>query len=259
MSALAPRWGELRLLAGPDGVSPHVDVGVGPALLDEVARRGTGGWLRLYRPARSVAFGRLDRHRPGFAAAVAAAQAAGYPPVLRAPGGRAAVYGPQALCLDLVVADPDPRTGTFARFAELGDALLAALRDLGVAARVGAVEGEYCPGRHSVSAGRRKLAGTAQRIVRRGWYLGALLQVDGAAAVREVVGPVYAALAEPCDPRVVGAVADFAPGVTVSDAAAAVCKALADRVPLRPVPCPPDLLSRAEVAAGRPPLLEPVS
>lgn len=245
MSALAPTAGELRVLAGPDGLVPAEDVAVGPALLRAVTADGAGGWLRLYRPAPTVAFSRRDTLSPGFGAAAAAATAAGYAPVLRSPGGRAAVYDDRALCVDLAVADPDPGARMFARFAAFGELLVAALASLGVVADVAGVPGEYCPGRYSVSTAGRKLAGSAQRLSRGGWLLGAVLLVDGADDVRAVVRDVYAALDVPCDPATVGAVADIAPGATVAQVAAAVRYAFAAEVRLvdgarlpSPVPAP---------------------
>lgn len=258
MSALAPARGSLRLLVGPDGAAPYDDVGVGPALLREVGAAGEGGWLRLYRPAPTVAFGRRDTLSPGFRDAAAIASAAGYVPVVRSPGGRAAVYDDRALCVDLVVADPDPGARMLTRFAEFAEVLVGSLASLGVRATVGPVEGEYCPGRYSVCARGRKLAGSAQRMSRSGWFLGAVLLVDGADAVREVVGPVYEALGQPCDPATVGAVADLAPGVTGDDVACAVLAGLTARVgPVLEEGCP-GLLGRARSAAPDQPVLESV-
>lgn len=232
MRSLLPAAGALRVLSGPDGLAPHDDVEVGPALLRTVAADGDGGWLRLYRPAPTVAFSRRDTLSPGFADATAVAAAAGYAPVLRAPGGRAAVYDGRALCVDLAVADPDPGAQMLRRFAAFGALLVEALATLGVAATVAPVPGEYCPGRYSVSAGGRKLAGTAQRMTRGGWLLGAVLLVDGADEVRPVVRDVYAALGQPCDAATVGAVAEHAPGVTVDVVRTAVRATFAVRAPV---------------------------
>lgn len=249
MSSLAPDEGGLRVLAGPDRLAPPDDVGVGPALLRAVAAEGAGGWLRLYRPAPTVAFSRRDTLSAGFSHAAAVGAAAGYVPVLRGPGGRAAVYDDRALCVDLAVADPDPGARMLTRFAEFGELLVEALAGLGVAAAVAPVPGEYCPGRYSVSAGSRKLAGSAQRMMPGGWLLSAVLLVDGADEVRDVVRGVYTALEQPCDPATVGAVADLAPGVTVDDAAAAVRAAFGARVHLKAAGCP-GLLAQARAAAA---------
>ena len=67
--------------------------------------------LRVYRPAPTVAFGRLDRLRPGFGAAVAAARRHGFEPVLRAPGGHAVAYHEGCLGFDELLGEPDPIAG----------------------------------------------------------------------------------------------------------------------------------------------------
>ncbi|MDP9418237.1 MAG: lipoate--protein ligase family protein, partial [Actinomycetota bacterium] len=170
--------------------------------------------------------------------------------VLRAPGGRAAAYHPKALCLDLVVADDDPHSGSQARFVALAEVLVDALESLGVPAGVGPVPGEYCPGRYSVHArGRWKLAGTAQRVVRGAWFLGAVVLVSGVETVREVVAPAYDALGLHCDVSTVGAVDDLVPGVGVGDVALAVLDAFGRRASLSSGAAPPRLLERARLAA----------
>ena len=256
VSALAPVDGTLELLTGP-AAEPAADVGVGPALLQAAAGRGHGGWLRLYRPEPTLAFSRRDGLQPGFGQAVRAGAARGFTPVLRAPGGRAAAYHEGALCLELVVADPDARSGTTRRFVELADVLVEALTSLGVDARVGAVPDEYCPGQYSVNgAGRVKLAGTAQRVVRGGWFLGAVLLVDGAGPVREVIDPVYRALDLRCDVETIGSVSQLCAGLDVGDVETAVLAALSRRVRLQAGHPPDDLLERARRAALEHPALE---
>lgn len=257
-SALAPVSGGVEVLPDP-GADPVDDVGVGPALLQDVAARGRGGWLRVHRPAPTVAFSRRDALAAGFPQAVHASAAHGFTPVLRAPGGRAVAYHEGALCLELVVADPDPHTGAVARFQELAEVLVEALTSLDVDARVGPVPDEYCPGRYSVNgAGRVKLAGTAQRVVRGGWFLGAVLLVDGAGPVRDVIDPVYRALGLPCDLATIGSVTQLRAGVEVDDVTDAVLAALSARVPLRAAAEPPhDLLGRARRSALQHPALVP--
>ena len=254
-SALAPAGGSVRVLTG-SGLDPADDVGAGPALLQDVVASGYGGWLRLYRPPPTMAFSRRDALRAGFGRAVQASTEHGFTPVLRAPGGQAAAYHEGALCLELVVADADASTGTSRRFEELADVLVEVLRSFGVDARVGAVPDEYCPGRHSVNgAGRVKLAGTAQRVVRGGWFLGAVLLVDGAAPVRDVIAPVYEALGLRCDVATIGSVSELCSGIDIDDVTAVLLAALARRLPLQTAQHPSDLLSRARAAALEHPAL----
>ena len=173
--------------SGPAG-SAALELAVSHALLTRVAAGELPSTLRVYRPAPAVAFGKLDTLRPGYAAAVEAARAHGYEPVLRLPGGHAAAYHARVAAIDVVWALDDPVVGTHDRFRDEGERLAGALRALGVDARVGEVPGEYCPGAYSVNArGRVKLIGTAQRLVRGGALLGASIVVGDGPGIRAVL------------------------------------------------------------------------
>src|SRR4051794_20058396 len=133
--------------------------------------------LRIYRPAAPVVvFGRRDTRLPGFDAAVLAARAAGFEPLVRAVGGRPVAYTTQALLIDHVKHEPLAADGLETRFQYYGTLYAEILRELGIDARVGAVPGEYCPGAHSVNArGVVKLVGTGQRVVRNAWLFSTLI------------------------------------------------------------------------------------
>ena len=165
--------------------------------------------LRLRRTSPTLAFSRQDRASPGFAAAVRAARRAGFEPVLRLAGGRAAVYCKQTLACSWAVPDPRPASHTVERFRELAELLAGALRQLGVDARVGEVAGEYCPGAWSVNAGgRTKLVGIGQRLIAGAAHRGAVLVVGGSERIRDVLVPVYDALGLEWDPATAGSVED---------------------------------------------------
>ncbi len=186
---------------------------VSRALMRRVARGELPETLRIARPAAVVAFAKRDAVTEGYREAVAAAQQAGFGAVLRLAGGRAAVFHEDTLEVAHAAPDPDPRAGIQERFETEAALVRRALAGLGVDARVGEVEGEYCPGRWSINAaGRRKLAGIGQRVVAGGSHTGTVLVVDGAARVRAVLEPVYAALGLDWDPATVGAVGDELPG-----------------------------------------------
>ena len=146
--------------------------------------------LRVYRPAPTVAFGRLDALRPGFAAAAAAARRHGFEPVLRAPGGHAVAYHEGCLGIDELVGEPDPIAGMHYRFAAIGRvvgrrAAFVGRRRAGRAA----CRGEFCPGEFTVNArGAVKLVGTAQRVLRHASLLAASVAVSGADRLRRGVG-----------------------------------------------------------------------
>ncbi|MEA2245568.1 MAG: octanoyl-[GcvH]:protein N-octanoyltransferase [Solirubrobacteraceae bacterium] len=209
---------------------PALDVATGRALLEGAARGRLGATLRVYRPGPTVAFGRLDRLAPGFDAAVAAARAHGFEPVLRQPGGHAAAYDGGSLCFDQVLPDPEAIPALQERFRTASELIAEALRALGVDARVGEVAGEYCPGAWTVNAGGRvKLAGTAQRVVRGASLLGAVVVVQNGARIRGVLEDVYAHLGMAFDPSTAGAAEDGVPGLDVSAVEDALVGAHAER------------------------------
>ena len=97
---------------------------------------------------------------------------------------------------------------------------------------VGEVPGEYCPGEFSVNAaGRTKLAGSAQRVTRWGFLISIVLVLSRPDPLRAVVDAAYRALGLPCDPAVVGAVSDHAPGVSRDDVVGALVAELARVMP----------------------------
>lgn len=197
--------GPVRLIRDSFPADPALEAAVSVVLLREAAAGEPA--LRVYRPGPTVAFGRLDALRPGFPAAVAAATAHGFTPVMRAPGGHAAAYHGGCLGVDLAMPDADAITGMQSRFEQTGEQLAGALRTLGVDARVGEVPGEYCPGRFSVNGGGSvKLIGTAQRVVRGAWLFAAMIVAGDVAPVRHVLVDVYAALGLDFDPATVGGV-----------------------------------------------------
>ena len=87
--------------------------------------------------------------------------------------------------------------------------IAAALKGLGVDARVGEIPGEYCPGAYSVNArGATKLAGIGQRMVRGGAHMGGVVLASGGREVARVLEPVYKALELDFDPATSGSVSD---------------------------------------------------
>jgi lipoate-protein ligase A len=209
---------ELRLLRRGFPDRPAYGTAISEAILHRVAAGELSATLRLHRPRRELAFSKHDRAAPGFDAAVRAARAAGFEPVIRLAGGRAAVFTEGTVALAWSRPDPRPTRSTHDRFRELAEIVAEALRALGVDARIGEVAGEYCPGAWSVNArGVVKLAGLGQRIIRGGAHLGAVVVVTDSDLIREALEPVYAALDLSWDPRTAGSVADEI-GVTSLDA-----------------------------------------
>ncbi|GIK78758.1 MAG: lipoate--protein ligase family protein [Acidobacteria bacterium] len=199
------------LISASFAADPYLDTAVSAALLRQVARGELPPTVRLNRTGPILAFGKLDRLRPGYRRAVELAGAAGYAPLERIAGGHAAVFHPGTVSLSRAVRTPGAAgayPGTRDRFASLAGLITDALAAVGIDARIGAAPGEYCPGDFSVNArGAVKLAGIGQRVVAGGAHVGAVIVVRGAAAINDVLGPVNAALELDWDPAATGSIA----------------------------------------------------
>lgn len=186
---------------------------------------GTGS-LRIFRPRPTAAFAPRDTTLPQYNAAMDAMRSLGFAPVERRAGGQLAVYDDTALVIDLVAPHPEPRLDVIERFRVFSDAIAGALRKLSIDAHVGGVTGEYCPGDYSVNGmGRVKLAGVAQRIVRRGYHLGAVIAVERSPTVMNAVTTAYRIYDFDFNPKTFGAVADFA-SISFTELRSALLKAI---------------------------------
>jgi octanoyl-[GcvH]:protein N-octanoyltransferase len=221
---------ELRLIEASYAGRADLGTGISAALMHRVARAEVGSTARLHRTGPILAFGRLDKHRPGYAAAVAIAREHGYEPIERLAGGRAAVFHEGCISFSRATREEDSYAGTRARFAEMAETIAAALESIGIDARVGEVAGEYCPGDYSVNArGEVKLGGIGQRVIPAGAHVGAVLVVRGAGRIRTVLEPIYEALELDWIPETAGSVA-LELGEDDSTLPAAVADPLIERV-----------------------------
>jgi len=226
----------LRVLEASFPADAALDTAVSRALMLRVAAGELPETLRLARPGRIVAFGKRDAVAQGYAAAVRAARSGGFEAIERLAGGRAAVFHEDTVAFAHAIPDSDPRSGVDRRFDETAQLLAAAFRGLGLDARVGEVQGEYCPGAHSVNArGERKVMGVGQRLVAGGVHVGGVVVVDGAADVRDILVPVYAALGLEWRPETTGSVAEEVPGTTWDAVRDAMLAGYGERYELRPV------------------------
>lgn len=199
----------LRLLRDSFADRPAFGTAVSEAILTRVAAGELPAALRLHRPGAELALSKQDAVSAGFETAVAAGHAAGFEPVLRLAGGRAAAFHEGTIALSRATPEREPARSTRPRFEEVSGAVAAALRALGVDARVGEVPGEYCPGAWSVNArGATKLVGIGQRLVSGGAHVGAVVVVSGAQRLRALLVDVYEALGLEWDPATMGSVED---------------------------------------------------
>lgn len=223
----------LRLVRDGFPDRPAYDTAVSRALMLRVAAGQEPETFRLHRPGPTLAFGRQDVSKPGYPMAVSAARAAGFAAVQRLVGGRAAVFHEETLALSHEVPDPVPRRRIHARFHTISDLMAAALRRLGVDARIGEVAGEYCAGTYSVNArGVRKVGGVGQRLVTGAAHIGGVVVVAGSDRVRRVLVPVYAALEIPWRPATVGSVEDEIGPISLEALAEAIIAELSLRYEL---------------------------
>ena len=148
--------------------------GISAALMRRVARGELEPTVRLHRTGPILAFGRLDKLRPGYARAVEIAREHGYEPIERLAGGRAAVFHEGSISFSRATREAGRQRrheGSLRRRWRRRSP--TALRSLGADARVGEVPGEYCPGEFSVNArGAVKLAGIGQRVITGGAHVG---------------------------------------------------------------------------------------
>jgi lipoate-protein ligase A len=168
--------------------------------------------VRVYAPLPTVAMSRRESRLPGFETARAASVQRGFTPVIRPTGGRAVAYDESCIVFDVIAPEREGAIDQARFFREVGDALTASLRKLGVDARVGDVPGEYCPGEFSINArGAVKLIGTSQRAVRGARLLSGMLPLAGVERFTDVLLAVNAALELDWDPATFGTLATEVP------------------------------------------------
>lgn len=181
--------------------------GLQQAVLEEVASSERGPTALMWTSSRYVGVTRPETRLPGFERAVRAAEELGFPVLVRNSGGGAVAANEGSISFSLTFPVEDLRHGLYERYMEGVELVAAALRRLGVDAEGGEVEGEFCPGAHSVrSGGPRgvKHAGLAQRVTRRAARMEALIFVSQTGELVTVLERLYRALDLPFRPESVG-------------------------------------------------------
>ncbi len=242
----------LTLIRQPRSGRPAFDTGLSHAVMRRVAAGELGPTFRLRAAEPVLAFSKQDANSPGFPRAVAAATEAGFTPVLRLAGGRAAVFHEGTLAFAHATPEPRPPQGTRQRFELTGELVVAALAGLGVDARVGEIPGEYCPGAFSVNAGGRiKIAGLGQRLISGAAHVGGVVVVQDGDRVRDVLIPVYEALGLDWDPATAGSIEDDLPGVELEQVAEAIVTELRGRYDVAEGELDRETLALAETLADQ--------
>ncbi len=208
----------MQLFTSSNVEQPQCDMELSTELLDAVARDHAPETARLYRPGPTVAFGRLDRQRPGFEAAREIAIAHGRTPLVRLGGGHAVAYDQGSVIVELIRRSQRSFTGLEQRFTELTELITRAFTGLGVELQLGELPDEYCPGRFSLHLrSGPKIAGVAQRVRPRASLTTAVIAVSGGDALRAVTSEIYAALELPLAVETVGAVDERYTALTVPE------------------------------------------
>lgn len=223
----------LQLLGGTWSDEPGLDTALNKLIVDRVSAGEMESSIRLYVPAREVAFARRDAVAPQYPAAVAAAEAVGFTAVERLAGGRAAVFTEHTIAFSLAIAEADPRTTIHKQFQEMSEIIVTALGRLGIESAIGEVPGEYCPGDFSVHHQHRiKLMGVGQRLAKRAVHVGGVIAVNRTDLLLRALVPVYRALELEWRPGTTGSLGDIVREISNDSVLAALKAELATRFEL---------------------------
>jgi octanoyl-[GcvH]:protein N-octanoyltransferase len=228
--------------------SPEDGFGLQQAVLEEVASGERGPTALVWTSSRYLGVTRPEMRLPGFEEAVGAAENLGFPVLVRNSGGGAVAANEGSISFSLTFPVEDLRHGLYERYAEGVDLVAAALRRVGVEAEGGDVEGEFCPGAHSVRSGGPqgvKHAGLAQRVTRRAARLEALILVARTAELVPVLERFYGSLGVPFRQESVG---DLPVGV--SRVIEALVAEVRDRYGGVDKPVGKDMLEKARLLRG---------
>ncbi len=214
------------------GLNPSADLLASRRLLQSVAANPEFGTVvRLYRPAPTVAFSGRESTMSAFPEAVGEAMAFGFEPVIRPAGGRMVALDENWLVLDIIAPESGRDTAHKDVFLAHGQKFVELLQRLGVAASLGAVAGEYCPGDFSINArGRVKIVGTAQRVTRGARLFSASIPLHISPSVAELFVRVNRILGLEWDARTLGALDREAPGLSGEALEAALLNSFAPQV-----------------------------
>jgi octanoyl-[GcvH]:protein N-octanoyltransferase len=199
--------GTVEILVAEQLGNPEEGFGLQQVVLEEVASAARGPTALVWTSTRYVGVTRSEMRLPGFEAAAKTAENLGFVVLARNSGGGAVAANEGSISFSLTFPVEELHHGLFERYAEGVDLLAVALRRVGVEAEGGEVEGEFCPGAHSVRSGGPqgvKHAGLAQRVTRRAARLEALILVSRTVELVPVLSGFYGALGLHFRPESVG-------------------------------------------------------
>ncbi len=197
----------MEILTPEQLADPEDGFGLQQTVIEETAAGERGPTALLWTSSKYVAATHLETRLAGFGAAARLAEGLGFPVLVRNSGGGAVAANEGSISFSLTFPVEDLRSGLFERYGEGAEVVISALRRLGVEAEAGEVEGEFCPGAYSVRSGGPggiKVAGLAQRVVRRAARLEALILVRKTAGLIPVLEGFHGALGLPFRPGSVG-------------------------------------------------------
>ncbi|WP_439657382.1 lipoyl protein ligase domain-containing protein [Lentzea sp. HUAS TT2] len=224
-----------------------------PALLLRTPNAPWSQLVHIYVPqGPTVAFSGRDLRSPGITEATELARAAGFEPVVRSPGGRMVAYDSGAVVIDHLDSTTDIRHAGASTFAANAESHVRVLRGLGaIDARIGEVEGEYCPGEFSINVGGdTKVVGSAQRVTSTGSLFSTVVQVAVSDRVHAVITDVSKALGYDLRQSSIAGLADYEPALTATEVAAAFVADYRDRLDMIDSELPPEMVAHAAKAHG---------
>ena len=167
----------------------------------------------VFRPRATAAFGRLDRLRPGYAAAQEAARDHGFEPLLRPVGGHAVVYDERSVVFDEVTPHDDIAAGIQDRFAPAPTGSSPRCARSASIPRSASCPASTAPA-PTASASTASSRRHGQRVVSGAALFSAVVLVGGGDAIRAALTDIYTALDLDWDPSTAGAIQDVAPHIT---------------------------------------------
>ncbi|WP_052684765.1 lipoyl protein ligase domain-containing protein [Lentzea aerocolonigenes] len=242
-----------RLLVSGSTTSAVTDLVI-PALLLRSTHATWTELVHIYVPqSPTVAFSARDVRSPGITKATEIARAAGFETVVRSPGGRMVAYDSGAVVIDHLDRTTGIRHAGSATFAANAESHARVLRGLGdVDARVGEVDGEYCPGEYSINVGgTAKVVGSAQRVTSTGSLFSTVVQVTVSDRVRAVIADVSDALGYDLRRSSIAGLADHAPALTAGEVAEAFLNDYRVRLGLTDGPLPSEVVTHASTVTPR--------